>query len=70
MVRVLEVEPIAVYPDATGKVLAEIAGLSTDEKPVNATYATGSTFLEIDTSDVYFWDEVSMTWKKAGGSNG
>lgn len=70
MVRILEAEPIAVFPEATGKTLIEAAGLSTDTKPTSSDYATGSTFLEIDTSDVYFWDEVSMTWKKAGGSNG
>ena len=68
MVRVLEAEPIAIYPDATEKMLVEIAGLSTDVKPTSETYATGSTFLEVDTSNVYFWDEVSSSWKKAGGA--
>lgn len=63
---------------------AEYAGKSTDEKPTKFTtkiiskngrpvlkdigLATGSTFLEVDTSDVYFYDEVSETWIKAGDS--
>lgn len=39
----------------------EMAGLSTDDKPTK-TYATGSSFLEVDTGDVYFFDEESGTW--------
>ena len=34
----------------------EYAGLSTDTKPVSY-FATGSLFLEIDTGDVYAFDE-------------
>lgn len=45
----------------------ELAGLSTDDKPTK--YATGSLFLEVDTGDVYFFDEESKDWIKAGGSN-
>jgi len=69
MVRVLEAEPIAVFPEATGKMLVELAGLSTDAKPIDEKYATGSTFLEVDTSNVYFYDEASTSWKKAGGES-
>lgn len=44
----------------------EISGLSTDEKTTEGI-ATGSTFLEVDTCDVYFYDEESGDWIKAGG---
>lgn len=39
-----------------GRHYCEFAGLSTDDKPVSY-YATGSTFLEVDTGDVYAFDE-------------
>ena len=35
----------------------EFAGLSTDTKPVDTGIATGSLFLEINTGDVYAYDE-------------
>ena len=44
----------------------ELAGLSTDTKPTG--FATGSSFFEVDTSDVYFYDEAGKTWIKAGDS--
>lgn len=44
----------------------EISGLSTDAKPTEGV-ATGSSFLEVDTADVYFYDEESEGWIKAGG---
>lgn len=46
----------------------EAAGLSTDEKPT-AKVATGSTFQEVDTGDVFFFDEESQTWIQIGGDN-
>lgn len=45
------------------KVLAEAAGLSTDAKPTTGI-ANGSTFIEMDTSKLYFFDEASGTWKE------
>ena len=42
----------------------EFAGLSTDEKPTEHV-ATGSVFLEVDTGDVYMYDEDS-DWTKVG----
>ena len=44
----------------------ECAGLSTDEKPVDGLM-TGSTFLEVDTGDVFLFDEVGESWNKVGG---
>lgn len=46
------------------KKLCKFAGLSTtDEKPT-AGIVTGSEFLEVDTGDVYAFDEVGGTWAK------
>ena len=50
MVRVLNRK---VLPD--GIFYEELAGLSTDDKPLGL--ATGSTFLEVDSGDVYAYDE-------------
>lgn len=48
----------------------ELAGLSTDTKPDGI--ATGSLFLEVDTGDVYAYDETGVEWDKiaelGGGS--
>ena len=43
----------------------EYAGLSTDTKPTEGV-ATGSVFLEVDTTDVYLYDEASEEWNKVG----
>lgn len=47
----------------------ELAGLSTDTKPVDpidavVVTATGSRFLEVDTGDIYAYDEDGATWHK------
>lgn len=44
------------------------AGLSTDTKPTE-NLATGSFFLEVNTSKAFFFDEVSGNWIEAGGAN-
>ena len=65
MVRLLKRN---VLPDDVHQV--EMAGLSTDTKPTG--YATGSLFLEVDTGDVYAYDEAGAEWNKiaelGGGS--
>ena len=56
-----------------GRHYCKFAGKSTDTKPVSY-YATGSTFLEVDTGDVYAYDaegEAGSEWLKIcalGGS--
>lgn len=50
-----------------GKRLIEAYGLSTDTKPTTRL-CQGSIFIEIDTSDVYWFNEASSTWVKAGGT--
>lgn len=64
----------------------EYAGLFTDTKPTkfgtkvisvdgqptsrNIGIATGSLFLEVDTGDVYAFDEASSQWKKIASLGG
>ena len=42
---------------------SEMFGLSTDSKPT-AGLVTGSKFTEVDTGDVYLYDEVGKSWAK------
>lgn len=39
-------------------------GLSTDAKPVGEAIPNGSTFLEMDTGNVYIFDEENMLWRE------
>ena len=52
------------YPTAP----RDLYGLSTDSKPTDAflglPVTNGSTFLEIDTSDVYIYDAVGQSWSQ------
>lgn len=45
----------------------ELSGLHDDEKP--SGLSTGSVFVEVDTGDVYLYDEVDEQWNKVGGSD-
>ena len=52
-----------------GKVtyLLELRGLSTDSKPTtiaNGDIENGSSFIEIDTGDVYLYNGTSKEWSK------
>ena len=40
-----------------GPIYFEMAGTSSDDKPVGTHIATGSLFLEVDNGDVYAYDE-------------
>ena len=42
----------------------EYFGLSGDTKPTTAKIITGSKFTEVDTGDVYLFDEVGKEWHK------
>jgi hypothetical protein len=58
----------------TDKVIyMEYSGTKDDEKPTSLedgkVISTGSTFLEVDTGDVYLFDEVNSEWHKVGGSD-
>lgn len=49
----------------------DFCGLSTDEKPVQKydcrQIDNGSSFLEMDTGSIYFYDMESGEWMKFGG---
>lgn len=48
-----------------GKFLVELRGLSDDEKPTNingGAIINGSEFLEIDTGDLYYFNEDDTEW--------
>ena len=42
----------------------EFFGLSDDTKPTGLNIITGSKFTEVDTGDVYLFDEVGKSWAK------
>ena len=46
-----------------GKRYIEAVGLSTDTKPT-ANVITGSTYIAVNTGDVYLYDEDGATWNK------
>lgn len=54
------------------KFYIEFAGLSTDSKPIQNDIITGSLFLEVDTGDVFAYDEETAggTWHKITGLGG
>lgn len=52
-----------------GKVLKTLIGLSTDEKET-AGLMNGSQFIEMDTGDVYYFDEESAQWILPGETDG
>ena len=64
MVRVTETKFIG-----KGLRYVEFAGLSTDDKPT-VKVATGSLFMEVDTGDVYAYDEENEEWNKVAELGG
>lgn len=52
------------------KEVVHLAGLSTDTKPIDVNFATGSDFLEVDTANVYLYDEVTDSGKWHGPAGG
>lgn len=61
MVRIVNVSAFNVA--GAVKHLVSCAGLSTDTKPTDGI-VTGSDFTEVDTGDVYLFNEVSGSWVK------
>lgn len=49
---------VAIITDKGG--YKEIAGLSTDDKPLDC--ATGSIFMEVDTGKTYLYNSDAQTW--------
>lgn len=40
----------------------EMKGLSIDEKPINEDIVNGSTFYEMDTQELFMFDEQNQQW--------
>lgn len=66
MVRIIKAEGVT-----ADKQYIEAAGLYTDTKPLTGV-VTGSLFLEVDTGDVYAFDEVTNggEWDKIAALGG
>lgn len=64
MVRVIKDQVIQ-----DGKHYIEAAGLHDDTKPA-AGVVTGSLYLEVDTGDVYAYDETGTQWSKIAALGG
>lgn len=55
-----------------GKFLVELRGLSTEEKPTtlnDGKILNGSAFIEIDTGDVFLFDEENTEWNNITSNN-
>lgn len=52
---------------ANGTAETEFRGKSTDTKPIDDTIPNNSSFFEIDTFNVYFYDKTTKTWITGGG---
>ena len=65
MIRVLESHDVITGQEK----YFEYAGTSSDTKPTGDIIATGSVFIEVDTGDVYFFNEDGASgsqWVKVG----
>lgn len=64
MVTISKIEKSKI--EEVNKFLVELRGLSTDNKPTvletGANIENGSVFIEIDTGDVYLYDEKGTEW--------
>lgn len=64
MISIQENTKTIITPTET-RMLVEIRGLSTDEKPTemyDKKIENGSTFIEIDTGKIYFYDLENQQW--------
>ena len=61
MLRITEKTEIQNLPSLEAVTYIEGFCVSTDQKPTDRI-ATGSSLIEIDTGNVYFYDEVAGTW--------
>lgn len=63
MVTISKIEKSNISGD--GKFLVEYRGLSGDDKPTTVNggvIENGSVFIEIDTQDIYLYDEENTSW--------
>lgn len=47
----------------SGSTLFQFAGLSTDEKPTGDSVQNGSSYIEMDTGTLYFYDAANEEWR-------
>ncbi len=66
MITYISNKPYVIVGVAHSKNLVEIACLSTDTKPTE-NIVTGSLALEVDTGDIYAFDEAGTQWTKING---
>lgn len=69
MIRVLNATVAEVKEDGTVLNIANLFGSSLDDKPMTG-YANGTTFVEVDTGDIYLWDEDNEMWTSISGGGG
>ncbi len=46
-----------------------LRGLSSDEKPIDLSIGNGTTFYEMDTGKMFFYDEENHRWIEKGVQN-
>lgn len=66
MISLYKIENTKIKPD-DDYISVELRGLSTDEKPVEMNgkkIDNGSSFIEIDTGKVFFFDLTTETWNE------
>ena len=68
MISIFDVKKSEMLTHPNGEVfyLCELRGLSTDEKPTtikNGSIENGSSFIEIDTGDIYLYDLANESWE-------
>lgn len=68
-IRATNVTLVEVTEQGEELYIANLFGSSLDDKPVMG-YANGTTFVEVDTGDIYLWDEDGESWNKVGSSGG
>ena len=61
MVRIIKQDPVVA---GSFGYYYEISGLHGDTKPSYSDIVTGSLFFEVDTGDVYAYDEEEHEWNK------
>lgn len=64
MVTIYKTDKVTLTNEGT-VILADLRGLSTDEKPTqigNKAIGNGSSYIEIDTQKIYFYDADSQEW--------
>lgn len=68
MVTIYKTDNIKINKEDKEIISADLRGLSTDTKPTEIDgkeLANGSSFIEIDTQNIFFFDAENEQWKEA-----